>query len=67
MNLEHAKEIIAAEIDYYNQQRLHNAIGYVTPLDKLNGRAEQIQAGRVEKLNLLKVTLAIGNHFLKQT
>jgi hypothetical protein len=34
----------------YNTVRLHSAIGYVTPADKLAGRAEQIWAERRRKL-----------------
>ena len=30
--------------DYYNRVRLHSAIGYVAPLDKLEGRGEAIWA-----------------------
>jgi len=33
-----------------NEVRLHGAIGYITPKDKLAGRAEQIWAGRKRKL-----------------
>jgi len=34
----------------YNNERLHSAIGYVTPKDKLEGRAEMIHAARDAKL-----------------
>jgi hypothetical protein len=35
---------------YYNTVRLHSAIAYVTPADKLAGRAEAIWTARREKL-----------------
>ena len=35
---------------YYNQVRLHSAIGYVTPQDKLEGRELVIFAERKRKL-----------------
>ncbi len=35
---------------YYNAQRLHSAIGYVTPQVMLEGRAEAIIEGRRAKL-----------------
>ena len=35
---------------YYNQERLHSAIGYVTPKDKLEGREPVIFAERKRKL-----------------
>ena len=34
---------------YYNQERLHSAIGYVTPEDKLEGREPVIFAERKRK------------------
>jgi hypothetical protein len=37
-------------VEHYNTVRLHRAIGYVTPKDKLEGRAEQILAAREAKL-----------------
>ncbi len=38
------------EVVEYNERRLHSAIGYVTPKDKLEGRAEAIQKSRDSKL-----------------
>lgn len=32
-----ARATISARIDHYNNRRLHSAIGYVTPRDKLRG------------------------------
>ena len=37
-------------ITTYNTQRLHSAIGYITPVDKLNGKEEEIFRARDEKL-----------------
>jgi len=37
-------------VNHYNTRRLHSAIGYITPKDKLEGRAEAILAGRHAKL-----------------
>ena len=37
-------------VDHYNTVRLHSAIGYVAPIDKLEGRAEAIWAERDPKL-----------------
>ena len=36
--------------EHYNQVRLHSAIGYVAPADKLAGREAEIFAARDRKL-----------------
>jgi len=45
-----ASATIAARIDHYNNHRLHSAIGYVTPRDKLLGHENVIWAERDRKL-----------------
>ena len=40
--VEQAREQIAHYVEHYNTVRLHNAIGYITPADKLAGKAEGI-------------------------
>jgi putative transposase len=50
LSLEDARRLVAEFVTYYNTVRLHSAIGYVTPADKLAGRAEAIWAARKEKL-----------------
>lgn len=50
LSLEDARRIIARYVEHYNNVRLHSAIGYLTPTDKLEGRAEQIFAERDRKL-----------------
>ena len=42
--------IITDFVDHYNNRRLHSAIGYITPKDKLEGRAETILTQREAKL-----------------
>ena len=37
-------------MNHYNTVRLHSAIAYITPADKLAGRAEAIWAARRQKL-----------------
>jgi hypothetical protein len=37
-------------VGHYNKVRLHSAIGYVTPADKLEGRDKEIFAERDSKL-----------------
>jgi len=50
LSLDDARRLVGEYVDHYNNVRLHSAIGYVTPTDKLEGRAEQIQAERDRKL-----------------
>ena len=47
--LEDARRLVAEYVMHYNMVRLHGALGYVTPADKLAGRAEQIWAERNRK------------------
>lgn len=50
LSLEEAREQIAKFICYYNEERLHSAIGYVAPKVKLEGREKQIFTARDQKL-----------------
>lgn len=50
ISLEEAKRIVDDFVTHYNEQRLHSAIGYITPLPKLEGREKQIFEERNRKL-----------------
>jgi putative transposase len=50
LSMEDAIRLVTDFVDHYNYRRLHSAIGYVTPIDKLEGRSEQIFAQREAKL-----------------
>ncbi len=50
LSLEDAKRLTGEFIDYYNTQRLHSAIGYITPADRLAGRQDEIHTIRDKKL-----------------
>ena len=50
LSLEDARRIVAEFVAHYNDVRLHSAIGYVAPADKLAGRAPAIFAERDRKL-----------------
>jgi len=50
LTVEDARRLVAASVDYYNTVRLHSAIGYLTPTDKLAGCGERIWAERKRKL-----------------
>jgi putative transposase len=50
LSLADARRIVARYVEQYNTERLHSAIGYVTPQAKLDGRAKTILAERDRKL-----------------
>ena len=50
LRLEDARRLIQRYVDYYDGVRLHSAIGYVTPADRLGGRQAEIHAARDRKL-----------------
>jgi transposase InsO family protein len=51
LSLEDARRLVADYVTYYNTVRLHSAIGYVAPKDKLAGRESAIFAERDRKLD----------------
>ena len=51
LSLQDARRLVREYVEHYNQVRLHSAIGYVAPLDRLLGREKQIFAERDRKLN----------------
>jgi putative transposase len=50
LSLDDAKRIVGKYIEHYNNIRLHSAIGYIAPADKLNGMAQEIFKERDRKL-----------------
>ena len=50
LTLDDTRRLVGGYVHQYNTERLHSAIGYITPLDKLQGRAERIFAERDAKL-----------------
>ena len=50
LTLEDAQRIVARFVDHYNTVRLHSAIGYIRPKDKLEGREQEILDARDRKL-----------------
>lgn len=69
LNLDDARRIIARYVHYYNTVRLHSAIGYITPADKLAGNENRIFSQRDEKLERarenrrqMRLALHASNH-----
>jgi transposase InsO family protein len=49
LSLEEARRLVESFVEHYNHARLHSAIGYLTPADKLDGREAEIFAERDRK------------------
>jgi putative transposase len=50
LNLQDARRLVSGFVEHYNTVRLHSAIGYITPADKLADKEEAIFAARDQKL-----------------
>ena len=50
LDIDQARRLIAGFVEHYNTVRLHSAIGYITPQDKLLGKDKAIFAARDQKL-----------------
>ncbi|WKZ57439.1 MAG: hypothetical protein QY326_01865 [Bdellovibrionota bacterium] len=48
--MDDALRLVADLVAFYNNERLHSAIGYIALVDKLNGKAEEIFNARDNKL-----------------
>jgi len=55
LSLQEAIEQMRRFVLHYNEKRLHSAIGYITPADKLLGRADIIHAQREDKLTAARL------------
>jgi putative transposase len=58
LSLEDARRVVGAFVEEYNTRRLHSAIGYVTPHDRLAGRHTQIWEDRDRKLEAARARRA---------
>jgi transposase InsO family protein len=50
LSLDDARRLVARYVEHYNDVRLHSAIGYVTPRDRLEGCQQEIWNQRDRKL-----------------
>ncbi len=58
LSLEDARRVVGNFVEEYNTKRLHSAIGYVTPTDRLEGRHTQIWEERDRKLEAARARRA---------
>jgi putative transposase len=58
LSLEDARRVVGNFVEEYNTARLHSAIGYVTPHDRLEGRHTQIWEERDRKLEAARARRA---------
>lgn len=64
-SVEKGRRVIDDYVEQYNTVRLHSAIGYVTPQDKLLGNEKTIFKQRKEKLRIARKNRLIENQTLK--
>lgn len=60
LSLDEARRVITQFVDYYNNERLHSAIGYIAPMDKLLGKDVEIMAERKRKLKAAQEARAVS-------
>jgi putative transposase len=66
LTLEDARRIVGRFVEHYNTVRLHSAIGYITPKDKLAGREQEIFAARDHKLEEARERRKAKRHAARQ-
>ena len=53
-SLEQARELVGDFVEDYNHRRLHSAIGFVAPVDKLKGRDKEIWTRRDQRIEVAR-------------
>jgi transposase InsO family protein len=66
LSVEDARRIVGKFVAHYNTVRLHSAIGYVTPQDKLDGRDKEILVARDRKLEAARERRKQKRHAARQ-
>jgi transposase InsO family protein len=67
LSLEDAQRLIAQYVTVYNEHRLHSALGYITPLARLQGRQAEIHAARDRKLEQARQQRELAARRLRET
>ena len=55
-SVEEARGDVKTYIDHYNNERLHSSIGYIAPIDMLNGKEKEIKEEREKKIENAKIS-----------
>jgi transposase InsO family protein len=66
LTLADAREVVGAFVEYYNERRLHSALGYVTPRAMLEGQAEAIAQERRRQLSAARQARVESRRQLRQ-
>ena len=67
LTLDEARRVVTEFVQHYNAVRLHSALGYVTPADKLAGREQTLFDARDRKLDQARERRAATRQALRQT
>lgn len=67
LSLAEARAVVKDFVEYYNTKRLHSALGYITPEDKLRGNEKNIFAERDRKLAEAREIRKQKRHRIKKT
>ncbi len=65
--LDEARRVVAAFVAHYNDVRLHSALGYITPADKLAGLEQVIFAERDRKLESARASRRVSQRSVFET
>lgn len=65
--MDEARRVVTDFVQHYNESRLHSALGYVAPADKLAGREQTIYDERDRKLAQARERRAATRQDLRQT
>jgi len=67
LTVEDARRVVGRYVQYYNEERLHAGIGYVTPVGRLEGRDSAVWRERRSKLEIARAARRDGRHMQSQT
>jgi len=67
LSLADARRLVADYVRHYNSVRLHSALGYITPEDKLDGREATIVLARKRKLNAARAQRKHGRQLARHS